>query len=51
MAVLDAENFSLSVQTDSDSQGSAAFDLRLWKRLPKFIDGIGIPSVELVGSV
>lgn len=40
--VLDTENFTLPVLTDSDP---TAFDLRLWRKLPKLNDRTGIISV------
>ena len=45
VGTLVTENFRLSVLTGTDSQENTAFDLRLWRRLPKLNDRIRIMGV------
>uniref|UniRef100_A0A8C5NQR2 Obscurin n=1 Tax=Junco hyemalis TaxID=40217 RepID=A0A8C5NQR2_JUNHY len=45
VGILDAENFKLSVLKGTDPQESTAFDLRLWRRLPKLINTTEIMGV------
>ncbi|XP_064272563.1 uncharacterized protein LOC135298679 [Passer domesticus] len=48
VGILDAENFKLSVLKGTDPPENTAFDLRPWRRLPKFIDSTGI--TEAIGQ-
>lgn len=42
----ESESFGRFVLTGADPQENTAFELRLWKRIPKLSDGTEITGVE-----